>query len=354
MAAGGAALAALLAACSSGSSAGSNTSPPASNNADTTRPTMAGAPGGSGAAGSLQDAYIAVVNKLRASVVEISTGAALGSGIIYDTKGDIVTNDHVVMGATNFTVTRVDGKSSTASLVGAYQPDDLAMIRVKDTTNLKPASFGDSSKLQVGDITVAIGNPLGLQSSVTTGIVSAVGRTVTESDGTTLPQTVQTSAAINPGNSGGALADLDGAVIGIPTLAALEPNQQNLGGGAAPGIGFAIPSNTVKLIASQLAATGKVTQSGRAALGIVAGNGFTSQGRPAGVIIEKVQAGGGAAKAGLKAGEVITAINNKPIQGLGDLSDALVNLKPGAQAKVGILEQNGSHKTVSVTLGQLS
>jgi len=353
-------LMALLAGCSAGSpsSASSPTSSGSSSstgpvNSDGTPSTMAGAPQGSGAAGSLQSAYINVVNKLRPSVVEIDTGKALGSGIIFDNKGDIVTNDHVVSGAHSFTVTRFDGKTSSASLVGEYPPDDLAMIKVKDTTNLTPATFADSSKLQVGDITVAIGNPLGLQSSVTTGIVSAVGRTVSEGNGVTLPQTVQTSAAINPGNSGGALADLDGAVIGIPTLAAIEPTQQNLGGGAAPGIGFAIPSNTVKMIGDQLASQGKVTQSGRGALGIVAGSGYDQLGRQVGVVIEKVQGGGGADMAGLKSGELITSINNMAIHTLADLGDALATLKPGDKAQVKVLNQDGSRKTVTVTLGQL-
>lgn len=345
-------LMALLAGCTAASPTSSASSSGRANSGGTPS-TMAGAPQGSGAAGSLQSAYVNVVGKLRPSVVEIDTGTALGSGIIFDNKGDIVTNDHVVSGASSFTVTRFDGKTSSASLVGEYPPDDLAMIKVKDTTNLTPATFADSSKLQVGDIAVAIGNPLGLQSSVTTGIVSGVGRTVSEGNGVTLPQTVQTSAAINPGNSGGALADLDGAVIGIPTLAAIEPTQQNLGGGAAPGIGFAIPSNTVKMIGDQLASQGKVTQSGRGALGIVAGSGYDPSGRPVGVVIEKVQSGGGADKAGLKPGELITAINGKPIQSLADLGDALATLKPGDQAQVKVLNQDGSRKTVTVTLGQL-
>src|SRR6202011_5414375 len=143
------------------------------------------------------------------------------------------------------------------------------------------AKFADSSRVAVGAIALAIGNPLGLSSSVTQGVVTFNGRTVGEGNGVVLPDTVQTSAAINPGNSGGALVDIKGAVIGIPTLAATDPQ---LGGGAAAGIGFAIPSNTVKLIAGQLVSSGRVVNSGRAALGIRGSTATDVSGRPVGVI----------------------------------------------------------------------
>ena len=214
---------------------------------------------------SVQADFVAVVNKVRPSVVEITTSTGLGSGVVYDGNGDIVTNDHVVGTARNFQVSFFDGQVATASLVGAFPPDDLAVIRVHGVTRLHPAVFADSSQLQVGDIDLAIGNPLGLASSVTEGIVSFTGRTVGEGNGVVLPDTIQTSAAINPGNSGGALVDTQGRVIGIPTLAATDPE---LGGSAANGIGFAIPSNTVELVAPQLITAGRVANSGRAALGI--------------------------------------------------------------------------------------
>ena len=172
----------------------------------------------------------------------------------------------------------VNGQSLSAALVGAYPPDDLAVIRVHGARNLSPAGFGDSGALQVGDIVFAVGNPLGLASSVTEGIVSYNGRSVSEGNGVELPETIQTSAAINPGNSGGALVDLSGQVVGIPTLAAVDQQV----GGAASGIGFAIPSNTVKLIVPQLIAAGHVTNSGRAALGITASDGMDALGNPAG------------------------------------------------------------------------
>jgi putative serine protease PepD len=209
---------------------------------------------------SLQAAFTAAIKEVLPSVVEIRTSYGLGSGVVFDSSGDIVTNAHVVGQATSM---QVIGSASAepvpATLVGVYRPDDLAVIRVSDDKGLRPAVFGNSADLVAGDMVLAIGNPLGLDSSVTEGIVSAVGRTVSEpasdgSVGATLPDTIQTSAAINPGNSGGALATLDGEVVGIPTLAAVRQ-----GGGAAPGIGFAIPSSIAIEIARQLVDTGRVT-----------------------------------------------------------------------------------------------
>ncbi len=208
--------------------------------------TTAAVDSGAGA-GTLQSAYVAVVRRILPSVVQIETSHGLGSGIVYDAQGDIVTNNHVIAGATSVAVTTSTGKKYQGTLVGTFAPDDLAVIHVNNAT-LTPASFADSSKLEVGDIVMAVGNPLGLQSSVTAGITSATGRTVSEDNGVVLPDTIQTSAEINPGNSGGALVDLNASVVGIPTLGAVD---QQLGG-SAPGIGFAIPSNMVTSIASQL------------------------------------------------------------------------------------------------------
>jgi S1-C subfamily serine protease len=291
-----------------------------------------------------------VINKVRPSVVEITTDQGLGSGVVFDNKGNIVTNDHVVRGATTFKVTLVDGKSSPAKLVGEFAPDDLAVINVSGAGNLAPATFADSSKVQVGEITLAIGNPLGLASSVTNGIVSYNGRTVTEDRQVTLPNTIQTSAPINPGNSGGALVNLDSNVIGIPTLAAQDPQS----GGTVPGIGFAIPSNTVKLIAGQLASQGRVTNSGRAALGVVVTTGYDpNTGQAAGLIITQVTPGGGADKAGLSAGDAITSVNGQKVTSPSSLNDVLAGLNPGDRAKVTVAKSNGSQQTVTVTLGQL-
>ena len=149
--------------------------------------------------------------------------------------------------ATRFVVTLASGDSHPATAIGRDAENDLAVIRIAGARP-RPATFADSSQVEVGDIVLALGNPLGLRSSVTEGIVSAVGRSVPEGDGVTLSSAIQTSAAINPGNSGGALVDLSGRVIGIPTLAALDPQ---MGASEAPGIGFAIDSNTVRRVAGR-------------------------------------------------------------------------------------------------------
>ncbi len=296
-----------------------------------------------GQAAVLQQAFVDVVKKVGPSVVQIETTEGLGSGIIYDTAGHIVTNAHVVGNAHSFTVTFADGKIRPATLVGTFPAGDLAVIKV-EAAGLAAAHFADSDTLEVGDIVMAIGNPLGLRSSVSEGIVSATHRTVPEGNGTTLPSTIQTSAAINPGNSGGALVDLNGDVVGIPTLAALDPQL----GGAAVGIGFAIPSNTVTDIASQLIKDGRVTNSHRAYLGIT---GATRQG--GGVIVSSVEPGGPASKAGIAAGDIITNVNGHDLAVIGDLSEILASLKPGASMSVSVTHQDATKATVNVTLGEL-
>jgi S1-C subfamily serine protease len=203
----------------------------------------------------LQSDFVDVVNQISPSVVVIETATGLGSGVVFDANGDILTNDHVVAGSTKFTVTFADGQKLPATIVGTYPAGDLAVIHVNGT-NLHPATFGDSSTLAVGDIVLAVGNPLGFQGSVTEGIVSALDRSVAESKTVTLPNVIQTSAEINPGNSGGALIDLAGDVVGIPTLAALDPEFNDT---PAAGIGFAITSNAAVDVATQLIANGRVT-----------------------------------------------------------------------------------------------
>ena len=207
----------------------------------------------SGSVAAVQKQFTDVVARVSPTVVQIQTTQGLGSGIVYDTDGDVVTNAHVTSGAKSFVVTLANGERHAADLVGADPANDLAVIHVSGATP-DPASFGDSSKVRVGDITFAIGNPLGLMSSVTQGIVSSVSRNVSEGNGVTLSQAIQTSAEINPGNSGGALVDLSGRVIGIPTLAAVDPE---FGGAQAQGIGFAIPSSTVQRVANQLIGEGQ-------------------------------------------------------------------------------------------------
>jgi S1-C subfamily serine protease len=292
----------------------------------------------------LQSEYVKLVQDVGPSVVLIETNVGLGSGIIFDAQGDIVTNNHVVAGSQSFLVVLSNGKQYQGTLVGSYAPDDLAVIRIK-ATGLHPATFANSSNLQVGDIVMAIGNPLGLQSSVTEGIVSAMRTAIPEGNGVTLPSAIQTTAAINPGNSGGALIDLNEQVVGIPTLAATDPQ---LGGGAAPGIGFAIPSNTITLIAKQLIANGTVTNSGRAALGAQVGNTGGS-----GAVVTTVKSGGAAALAGIKVGDIIKTIGGQSVTGAQAVADVLLTLKAGQQVPVGLVHADGTAATVTVTLTEL-
>lgn len=292
---------------------------------------------------ALENQYVQVVKRVAPAVVQIETAEGLGSGIVYDSKGHIVTNAHVVGTATTFTVTFANGRRYTGKLVGSFPANDLAVISIP--VKPAPAVFADSARLQVGAITLAVGNPLGLSSSVTDGIVSALGRTGQEGNGISLPNLIQTSAAINPGNSGGALVDIQGRVIGIPTLGASNPEY---GGTPASGIGFAIPSNDVRRIADQLIKFGKVVSSGRAYLGIRIATITTG-----GVIVTSLETGGPAEKAGIAVNEVIASVAGKPTPTVDDLSAVLAGLKPGQAAKVELVTPEGAKRTVSVTLGQL-
>jgi S1-C subfamily serine protease len=308
-----------------------------------------------GSPSQLQNQYVTTVHRVLQSVVQISTSSSTGSGVVYDTKGDIVTNAHVVGNATTVKVREPVGtKQLNAKVIGAFAPDDLAVIRVQsDAGTLKPASFGNSNDVQVGQIVLAMGNPLGLIDSVTQGIVSATGRTVGEGSGSSalITAAIQTSAAINPGNSGGALVNLNDQVIGIPTLAARLPNE----GGAAPGIGFAIPSDTVKNIAGQLIKDGKVTRSDRASLGITAQDAGSSTGQTDGVAVISVASGGAAATAGVQPGDVIVGLNQTRITSLAVLQTTLAQYPPGTRVTIHYVRDGESTpRTASVTLGSLS
>jgi putative serine protease PepD len=287
-------------------------------------------------AGGFQD----TVARALPSVVLIERSGALGSGVVFDDGGHIVTNAHVVGDARTFTVTTSDGAKHEATLSGAFPQGDLAVIDVQGA-NLQPATFADSSQVKVGELALAIGNPLGLQSSVTQGIVSSTSRTVPEGNGVALPSLIQTSAPINPGNSGGALVDETGAVIGIPTLNAGSNGQP------APGIGFAISSNTVTSIARQLADTGEVSNSPRAWLGV------DVRSLPQrGAFVAAVVRGGPAADAGIRPGDVIVRVAGKPVTTFDDLAVALAELKAGDRVPVDLHAQTGA-RTVHVTLGHI-
>ncbi|MFC1420940.1 S1C family serine protease [Streptacidiphilus cavernicola] len=305
----------------------------------------------------LQTAYQDTVKAVLPSVVQITAAGSLGSGVVYDTKGDIVTNAHVIGSKKSFKVTLANSSDTLdATLVYSYPSSDLAVIRVSNPpVGLKPAVFTDSSTVDVGQIVLAMGNPLGLESSVTQGIVSAVGRTVSEpgsenSPEVTIPNMVQTSAAINPGNSGGALVNLSDQIVGINTLAAVQGNES---GAQAPGIGFAIPASTVISLADQMIKDGKVTNSGRAALGISSRTVLTAAGDSStGAGVVSVVSGGPAAKAGIQPGDVITGVGGTRVDSSNQLSEALADLRPGQQVPV-VFIRGGTSRTVTVTLGTL-
>ncbi|MFF1510033.1 S1C family serine protease [Streptomyces sp. NPDC058326] len=308
------------------------------------------------AANELQDDYRAVIKNVLPSVVQIDAADSLGSGVVYDDKGHIVTNAHVIGQEKAFKVTAATGgQPVTARLVSSYPEQDLAVIKLESLPQgLKPAKFGDSAAVDMGQIVLAMGSPLGLSGSVTQGIVSATGRTVSEGragggTGATIGDMVQTSAAINPGNSGGALVNLDSEVIGIPTLAATDPE---MGGGSAPGIGFAIPASMVRTVADQIVKDGKVTDSGRAALNITGRTVLDDDYEPAGVAVVEAPANGAAGRAGLKPGDVITRLGDADITTITSLSEALASHRPGDRVTV-VYVRGATTGRAEVTLGEM-
>ncbi|TMC16657.1 MAG: trypsin-like serine protease, partial [Chloroflexi bacterium] len=211
----------------------------------TTSRTAATATATSSSGTTLEAQQEAAIAKIEPAVVEIKVitvqGEQIGSGVIVDTNGDIVTNNHVVSGEQTIEVVLSNGSTEQAQLVGTATADDLAVVRIQPFAHMTVAQIGDSSKLVVGQEVMAIGNPLGITETATNGIVSALNRSVTESTGTTISKAIQTDAAVNPGNSGGALINLQGQLIGIPTLTAVNTESNT----AANGVSFAIPSNLV-------------------------------------------------------------------------------------------------------------
>ncbi|GER88653.1 protease [Dictyobacter vulcani] len=309
---------------------------------------------------NIQSVREAVVGRTRPAVVQITVhtqkGDALGSGVIIDKRGYIVTNNHVVSGVNVVDeVVLSDGtRIRNAQVVGTDPADDLAIIKITPPTNMAVIALGDSSQLRVGQDVLAIGNPLGNTQTVTNGIVSALGRNVSEGNGATIPNAIQTDAPINPGNSGGALVDLQGQLVGIPTLTAVDPEFNS----PANGVGFAIPSNRVQFIATQLIATGQVQHTGRAAIGILptaVDATLQMQDNLAvdhGVYVTQLVSGGAAEKAGMKTGDVIVQIDNKAIDAIPTLEDALIAKNPGDTAKVTVYR--GTQKIdFTVTLGEL-
>ena len=302
----------------------------------------------------------AVVAKVRPAVVEVNVttqqGGAIGSGVIIDGRGYIVTNNHVVNGAQSMTVTLYDGTNLPAQLVGTDPADDLAVVKITPPSKgLTVATIGDSSKLQVGQDVMAIGNPLGITQTVTHGIISALGRNVSEGQGgATIPNAIQTDAAINPGNSGGALVDMQGNLVGIPTLTAIDPEFNT----PASGVGFAIPSNRVATIVPQIISSGSVTHTGRAALGVSVASvdaNLAAQDNLSvnhGAYVASVVQNGAAASAGIHTGDVIVQINNTPVNDTQSLGEALASHNPGDTVAVHIY-RGSQQMTINVKLGEL-
>src|SRR3954468_1100610 len=262
---------------------------------------------------------------------------AEGSGFVIDNDGHIATNQHVVDGATSIKVTFADGKTASAKVVGTDRSTDVAVIQVDASkSDLHPLTFADSNDVQVGDGVVAIGSPFGLEGTVTTGIVSALDRTIQAPNNFTISGAIQTDAAINHGNSGGPLLDSAGHVIGINS-------QIESDSGGNDGIGFAVPSSIVQRVAQQLVSGGKVAH---AYLGVQLSDATSG----AGASIGQIAGGGPASDAGLRTGDVVTAIDGKAIGGADALVNAVDAHKPGDQVTLKV-RRGGDTSQIKVRLG---
>ncbi|HBE9078430.1 MULTISPECIES: serine endoprotease DegQ [Serratia] len=268
----------------------------------------------------------------------------LGSGVIIDAaKGYILTNNHVINNADKISVQLNDGREYDAKLIGRDEQSDIALLQVSDVKNLTAVKIADSDKLRVGDFAVAVGNPFGLGQTATSGIISALGRSGLSLEG--LENFIQTDASINRGNSGGALVNLNGELIGINT-AILAP------GGGNIGIGFAIPSNMAQSLSKQLIEFGEVK---RGLLGIK-GSEMTADMAKAfntdaqrGAFVSEVMPKSAAAKAGIKAGDILVSLDGKPISSFAELRAKVGTTAPGTTVKIGLLRE-GKPMDVAVTL----
>ncbi|TWD80383.1 putative serine protease PepD [Kribbella amoyensis] len=303
--------------------------------------------------GSVQNAAAKVLPSVVKIAFASNQGSGTGSGIVISKDGLIVTNNHVVAGAENggkLSVILNDGKTVQATIVGTDPLTDLAVIRA-DANDLTPAALGQSGKLQVGQGVVAIGSPFGLDATVTSGIVSALNRPVTsggeqQNSSTTVFPAIQTDAAINPGNSGGALIDLAGQVVGINSAIKTAGGSGQSEGGNI-GLGFAIPIDQAKPIIDELVAKGKATH---ARLGVTVGDAQSSDGLTQGATLGEVTSGGAADKAGLRQGDVVTAVDGKAIASGDALVATVRSHRPDDQVTITYI-RGGKTETAKTTLG---
>ena len=280
-------------------------------------------------------------------------GEGLGSGVIYREDGYIITNNHVVEGAREVSVSFADGTTEPAEVVGADPNTEIAVVRV-DRNDLPAADFNPDEDPVVGQLAVAIGSPSGFESTVTAGVISGIGREfppeITGGFDPSLVDLIQTDAAISPGSSGGALADRDGEIIGINV--AYLPQTQT--GAPVQGIGFAIPSDTGVSVADQLIETGEVSS---AYLGVITTDLSQEDAErfdlpvDSGAIVSDVESGNAAEEAGVRRGDIIVALGDAPIEDTGDVLGALRDYQPGNTADLTIV-RDGDEQTLSVTLGE--
>jgi putative serine protease PepD len=275
---------------------------------------------------------------------QTASGQVTGSGFVVSEDGLIVTNDHVVHGAKDIKVQIGDSTTPrSATVVGEDASTDLAVLKIDtDGAQLVPLDLGDSSDVQVGDGTYAIGSPYGLDETLTTGVVSALQRDITSPNGYSITGVIQTDAALNPGNSGGPLFDTAGDVIGVNSQIASSSNGTSTGGNT--GVGFAIPSNTVKRVVDQIVKTGHATH---AYLGVQTTDTATNS---AGATVASTTAGGPAAKAGLKPKDVITKLGDRAIDDSAALAATTNELAPGDEVTV-TFRRDGETRSAQLTLG---
>ena len=323
-------------------------------------------PSSSAAASSSAGAVEAVAQRVLPSVVQLKGGSGEGSGVVLSADGLILTNAHVLQagqppqralgdesrqspGAASLVALFQDGTSVPVSVVGTDATADLAVVRAENVSDLTPMQIGDSSALQVGQDVVAVGSPLGLSGTVTTGIVSALQRPVAsggaQSGQASVIDAVQTDAAINPGNSGGALVDMQGRLVGVTSAIASLSSSSAAGRqqSGSIGLGFAIPINQATRIGDELARTGSAT---RAVLGV-----GVADARPTGAQLSQLQPDGPAQAAGLAEGEVVTRLNDRVVNDANSLVAAVRAQEPGAPVTLTVTSGGGAPRQVAVNLG---